>query len=58
MKNVNMQVQGDTLTITIDLSARHGFSKSGKTEIVATTSGNAKVPEHDDMRIGLNVYTK
>jgi ABC-type multidrug transport system ATPase subunit len=58
MKNVDMQVEEGTLTITVDLSARHGKSGSGKTTIIATTAGNVSVPGHDDIKIGLNIYTK
>ena len=56
MKNVEMAVKGDILTITIDLSKTHGPSKSGKTIVIASTLGNKPVPNHDDARIGVNVY--
>jgi hypothetical protein len=56
MKNVSMTVKGKVLTIVVDLSKSFGASKSGKTEIVATTEGNAAVPGHDTMRVGLNVF--
>ena len=58
MKNVEMKVTGHKLVITVDLSARHGRSASGKTIIVATTEGNVSVPAHEDIKIGLNIYTK
>ena len=58
MKNIEMTVKGDILTITVDLSQRHGKSASGKNEIIASTEGNQSIPEHDAVRIGLNVYTK
>jgi hypothetical protein len=56
MQNVKTEVKGSILTITVDLSQRHGPSSSGKTIIVATTSGNARVPGHDAVRFGLNVF--
>lgn len=56
-KNVEMAVEGDTLTITIDLSQELGPSKSGKTIIVASTGGNQLVPGRME-KIGLNVYRK
>ena len=56
MKNVALSVTGDILTITVDLSKTQGPSKSGKTEVIATTEGNQVVPDHVDTRIGLNVY--
>ena len=56
MNNVTMAVKGDKLTIEVDLSQDHGPSKSGKTIQIASTLGNKTVPDHDDVRIGLNVY--
>ncbi len=58
MKNVEMTVKDDVLTITVDLAKDHGPSKSGKTIVVATTAGNVPVPVpgHENTRIGLNVY--
>ena len=58
MQNVKMTVKGQTLTIEIDLSKRLGPSKSGKTTVIATTSGNVDVPQHRDIKIGINCYTK
>jgi len=55
VKNVSLDVKNNILTITIDLSKTFGRSKSGKTEIIATTSGNVSVP-NTDAKIGLNVY--
>lgn len=56
MKNVELEVKDDVLTITVDLSKEQGPSKSGKTIVIATTEGNQTVPGHADQRIGLNVY--
>ena len=58
MQNVKMSVKGQTLTIEIDLSKRLGPSKSGKTTVIATTSGNVEIPEHPEIRIGVNCYTR
>ncbi len=55
MKNIEMTVEGNTLTIKVDLSKDFGKSKSGKTIIVASTEGNVSVPERDE-KIGLNIY--
>lgn len=57
MKNVDMKVSGDTLTITVDLSKEQGRSASGKTMIIATTSGNKPI-EDTGATIGLNIYKK
>jgi hypothetical protein len=53
-----MKVDGDILTITVNLKERYGRSKSGKTEIIATTGGNVSSPSNPDIKIGLNVYSK
>ncbi len=57
MKNVQVTVTGDILTITVDLTKEFGPSSSGKTIIIASTEGNIAVPERDE-KIGLNVYRK
>lgn len=57
--NVQLEiVGGKTAIITIDLTERHGASSSGKSETVATTSGNQSVPGFPNMKIGLNVFVK
>lgn len=57
MKNVQITVVGNILTITVDLTKEFGPSSSGKTIIIASTEGNVAVPERDE-KIGLNVYRK
>jgi hypothetical protein len=57
MKNVEMTVDGTTLTIKVDLSKEFGPSASGKTIIIASTEGNVSVPGRQE-KIGLNVYRK
>lgn len=58
MKNVEMRVEGNILTITVDLSKEFGPSASGKTIIIATTEGNVSVEGAEDKKIGLNIYKK
>jgi hypothetical protein len=55
MKNIEMTIEGETLTIKVDLSKDFGPSKSGKTIIIASSEGNVSVPERDE-KIGLNIY--
>ena len=62
IKNIESTLDGDILTLKIDLSKDFGPSKSGKTTVIATTSGNATVknlvedaPE-GPVRVGINVY--
>ncbi|HSE06838.1 MAG TPA: hypothetical protein VLK35_22015 [Methylomirabilota bacterium] len=57
MKNVEMTVAGNILTIKVDLSKEFGPSASGKTIIIASTEGNITIPERDE-KVGLNVYRK
>lgn len=56
MKNIEQSVQGDTLTIKVDLSQDFGPSKSGKTVIIASTEGNVSVNGDATIKMGLNVY--
>ena len=58
MTNVDMSVQGDILTIKVDLSKRFGDSRSGKTIIIASTGGNINVKGHPNIKIGVNAYQK
>ena len=57
MKNVEMTVDGNILTITVDLTKEFGPSSSGKTIIIASTEGNVSVLDRD-AKVGLNVYRK
>ena len=57
MKNVVMSVDGNILTITLDLSKEFGPSSSGKTIIIGSTEGNVTVPDREE-KVGLNVYKK
>ena len=57
MKNVQMTVAGNILTIRVDLTKEFGPSSSGKTIIIASTEGNIAVHERDE-KIGLNIYRK
>ena len=59
MKNISMEVSGNVLTVTIDLSKDQGPSKSGKTVVIASTAGNVDIPGHDlpyVIKLGLNCY--
>lgn len=58
MKNVEMKLSGNTLIIEVDLTKEFGKSSSGKSIIIASTEGNVSVPEHEGIKIGLNIYKK
>lgn len=57
MKNVELTIEGNVLTIKVDLNKEFGKSSSGKSQIIATTEGNYSLPGRDE-KIGLNVYRK
>ncbi len=58
VQNIKMDVKGKTLTIKVDLSADTTPSKSGKTEVIASTRGNQQVIAngHGHVVVGINVY--
>ena len=56
-QNVEMDVRGNKLVITVDLSQTFGLSSSGKSVIIASTAGNVSVPGRENVKIGLNVYS-
>ena len=56
MENIIMERKGNKLILTVDLSKSLGVSKSGKSELIASTKGNAPVPDQPEVRVGLNVY--
>jgi hypothetical protein len=58
MKNCEMKLNGDILTITVDVSKDFGKSSSGKSIIIASTEGNVSIPEKEEIKIGLNIYKK
>ena len=58
MKNVEMSVDENTLTIKVDLKKEFGPSSSGKTIIIASTEGNVVIPGYEEAKVGLNVYRK
>jgi len=58
MKNVEMKMEGNILTIKVDLTKEFGPSSSGKTIIIASSEGNVAIPEKEEIKIGLNVYKK
>ena len=58
MKNVEMKLEGDILTIKVDVTKEFGPSSSGKTIIIASTEGNISIPDKEEVKIGLNIYKK
>ena len=60
MQNTTIQHQDGKLMIIIDMNAKTTPSKSGKSNIIATTSGNVNLDEYGlpDCFLGLNLYKK
>lgn len=58
--NVEVKEEKGKLTITVDLGKTFGNSKSGKSTIIASTQGNARLTAigKPEVIIGVNVYRK
>jgi hypothetical protein len=56
MKNLEFKVEGNVLTIKVDLSKTFGASKTGKSIIIASSEGNQ--PVAPGIVAGINVYKK
>lgn len=55
--NVEYEVKGTVLTVTVDLGKDFGPSKSGKTIIIASTQGNVRLNgSGEGATMGLNIY--
>jgi len=59
MDNVKTKLEGDILTITVDLAQPGVLSSTGKTKLVATTRGSSRLeyPKRD-ISFSLNVMAK
>ena len=58
MRNVEMSIVSNVLIIKVDLSQQGEVSSSGKSIVIGSTEGNVSVPGKEEVKIGLNVYTK
>jgi len=58
MKNIEMKVEGDILSIRINLAEDFGLSSSGKSRIIASTEGNQPVEGSPGVFVGINCYKK
>lgn len=54
--NITGSVKDNILTLKVDTAKNFGMSKSGKSKIIATTSGNVGIGL-GSIKCGLNVYT-
>ena len=58
MRNIKTSVNGNILTITVDLSIPGEVSSSGKSLVIASTEGNVSVEGKPEVKMGINIYTK
>jgi hypothetical protein len=58
MKNIEMKVEGEILTIKINLAEDFGSSRTGKSRIIASTEGNQEVEGKPGVFVGINCYKK
>ena len=58
MQNIEAIREGDKLHLIIDLGKQYGKSRSGKSSVIATTSGNVRVHDTGErvIKMGVNVY--
>ena len=56
-RNISARVVDNHLMLRINLSKDYGTSKSGKSNIIASTLGITKVPG-TDVSLGVNVFRK
>jgi hypothetical protein len=56
-KGVEFATEGEYTLFRVKTKGRFGPSKSGKTTIIGTTSGNPMLP-NTEMSVNINVYTK
>lgn len=54
--NIQYEVEGNILTMKVDLSQSFGRSSSGKSTIIASAGGNQDIG--NGVKVGLNIYTK
>lgn len=58
MRNVKAEVKDGLLTLTVDLNQSQGPSKSGKTNIIASSDGNVDLAPFGapGVKLGINIY--
>ncbi len=55
--NIDLEIEGDTLLIRVNLKETHGVTTSGKSIKIASSEGNVPLPGHEEIKLGLNIYT-
>ncbi|NVM55829.1 MAG: hypothetical protein HWN66_19170 [Candidatus Helarchaeota archaeon] len=57
-RNVLYKIENDRLFLEIDLKAEKTPSKSGKSLIIASTHGNKRIFQDQEIFLGLNLYER
>ncbi len=55
-ENIRVQVKGSTMMIAIDLDQDCGPSKTGKSRVIGTTRGTAKIPNTQGVELVVNCW--
>lgn len=55
-KNIETEIQGNILTIRINLAKSFGQTKSGKSNLIATTAGIKSVGDRRSEKMTVTVY--
>ncbi len=61
MRNIELSIEGDSLTLKIDLSQKLGFTRSGESIAVASTDGNLQLWQDGKPReefVNLNIFKR
>lgn len=58
MKNLDMKLNGNITTISLNIGNEFGMFSSGKSLIIASAVSNVSIPEMDEIKIGLNTYRR
>lgn len=53
-----MSREGDYLVLRINLKENHGKSKTGKTDIIASTNGFVSAPNDPNVKVSINICSK
>ena len=56
MQNIEAKLEGNKLTLVMDLTYEMGLSSSGKSITVVRTEGNIQVPGREAIKMGINIY--
>ena len=56
MFGIQQKLNGNVLTVTINLDGNGHISRTGKSKVIASTEGNVSVEGRPEIKLGINVY--